>query len=47
MSMQFGPAFEAELSYHQQRLREDFQRDETVLLHWLRGRRNRRTGTAR
>lgn len=47
MSMQFGPAFEAELSYRQQRLREDYQRDEPVLLHWLRGRRHRSTGTAR
>jgi hypothetical protein len=47
MSMQFGPAFEAELSYRQQRLREDYQRGEPVLLHWLRGRRDRRTGTPR
>ena len=47
MSMQFGPAFEAEVSYHQQRLREDYQRGEPVLLHWLRGRRHRHTGTTR
>jgi|GEM_PF-1643843 len=47
MSMQFGPAFEAELTYHQEKVREDFRRGEPVLLHWFRERRQRHTGTTR
>ncbi len=47
MSAPFGPAFEAELSYRRQQLRDDYRRGEPVLLHWLRGRRPRRAGTRR
>lgn len=47
MTTNFGPAFEAELTYHQEKVREDFSREEGVLLHWLRGRRARRTQTPR
>ncbi|WP_265522782.1 hypothetical protein [Oerskovia flava] len=43
MTAQFGPAFEAELSYRQEQVRRSFPRDEAVLLHWLRSRRTRRT----
>ncbi|WP_158068901.1 hypothetical protein [Cellulosimicrobium sp. CUA-896] len=47
MSTPFGPAFEAELSYRQQQLRDDYQRGEPVLLHWLRHRRHRHGGPRR
>ena len=47
MSMQFGPAFEAELTYRQEKVREDFTRGEPTLLHWLRGRRRHHTAPVR
>ncbi|MCB7135581.1 hypothetical protein [Cellulosimicrobium marinum] len=47
MSMPFGPAFEAEVTYHQEKVRDDFRRGDPVLLHWLRGRRHRHQSTAR
>lgn len=47
MSMQFGPALEAELSYHREKQRDDYRRASRPLLRRLRAHGRRGTPPSR